>query len=239
MIKQLFVVFIFLFISINSYTQTNNLRIFAGLNYGGPIPQQLMEDAGGKPIPGLNAGLGYEININQKFSIIPEMYVSFKGADYNSTYTRDTLVKITIMGVPGEVPSYYTAYVKGKMNFYYLDMPVMLAYKAKKTQIIAGPYISQIIAGKDAGQVRVMIGDGGFYDDYYEDFNNNSSIHKTDFGFIIGTSRSFFKHLLLELKLSRSIVPVYKKGFFAKTGNAENKLFNTYFHLSLGYNFSD
>ncbi len=209
------------------------------MNYGGPLPQKSMEGASGTPIIGLNAGSGYTFKLSEKFSLIPELYFSFKGVDYSSTYTRDTMVNITIMGIPGAVPSYYTAHVEGKMNFHYLDLPILVAFKAKKTQLLFGPYISQIIAGKDEGSVRVMIGDGGFYDDYYQDFNNNSFVNKTDFGFILGSIVPIFSQVFLEMKVSRSIKPIYKKGFFSSNGNPENNLFNTYLHLSIAYKFKD
>lgn len=234
--------FAFLFFFLSSFflsAQIEKVHIFAGMNYGGPLPQKSMEGASGTPIIGLNAGSGYTIKLSEKFSIIPELYFSFKGVEYSSSYTRDTMVQITIMGVPGEVPSYYTAYVNGKMNFHYLDLPVMVGYRAKKTQILFGPYVSQIIAGKDEGSVRVMIGDGGFYDDYYDDFNNNSFVNKTDYGIILGSTVPLYNHLMFELKVSRSLRPIYKKGFFSSNGNPENKLFNTFLHLSLAYKFAD
>jgi hypothetical protein len=217
----------------------SDFYFFAGMNYGGPIPEKSVEGSSGIPIPGINTGSGFELKLSEKFSLNPELYLSFKGVEYSSSYTKDTMVQITIMGVPGVVPSYYTAFVTGKMNFHYLEMPIFLSFHTKRSEIMFGPFVSQRISGKDDGSVRVMIGDGGFYDDYILDFNNNASIHKTDFGFMFGSITPLFSGIFFELRVSRSIRSVYKKGFFKSNGNEENRLFNTYLHLSLGYRFSD
>ncbi|MFZ4401223.1 MAG: outer membrane beta-barrel protein [Bacteroidales bacterium] len=235
MTKSFFFCIIFVFSYFYNSAQINQMHVFAGINYGGPIPTNSIPNSSGKPIIGINSGLGYTFKISGKLAIISELFLSTKGTEYSQTYTRDTLVKINIMGVQGEVPSYYTAYVNGKMKFYYLDFALLMAYKTKFTSFLIGPYISGIISGKDVGSVRIMIGDGGFYDDFYQDFDNYSFIHKIDAGFIAGSLIPIYKKLSLTFKLSRSFISIYKDGFFISKGNSDNKLFNTYIYLSIAY----
>jgi subtilisin family serine protease len=227
--------FLFLCAAIQAFSQ--RIDLLSGINYGGPLPAHSTDSTSGHPIPGLHSGLSFEIKISEKFSIQPEIYYSFKGVDYSQSYTKDTTVEIVINGVTGTVPSFYSAFVNGSMRLHNIDLPLLVKYKFRKTGLLAGVYCASLIKGKDVGDVRVVIGEGGFYDDYTEIYNNIKLIRKFDFGIVLGTCFPLYKKLSFEIKASRSMLSLYKPGSLENRGNGSIKLYNTFGHFSFLYTF--
>jgi len=232
-LKQL-LVFILIF-SVAKYSQGQDIEIMAGLNYGGPLPTYAMDSTSGSPVPGFLGGISFQIKISGKLSFRPEICYSFRGVDYSQQYKKDTLVSIVINNVSGKVPSFYTANIDGGMRLHYIDVPLLLAFKIKKTTLLFGPYLSFLIAAKDEGSVRVVIGEGGFYDDYIENYENSSIIRKLEQGFILGIHSPVYKRISIETKFSRSFFSLYKPGSLPDNGKGENKLYNTFLHFSVCY----
>lgn len=217
----------------NAFTQ--KLSIGAGINYGGPLPTEKVESASGKIIPGLTAGLSFSIPLSTHFSFSPALYYSFHGLDYSQSITKDTLITIDINNISGQVPSFYTAYVNGAMRLHYIDIPLLITYRIKKLQFMFGPYFSVLISGKDAGRVRVVIGKGGFFDDYIEDFNNFKAIRRVESGIMLGSDMVVYKKLSIEMKVSRSFFSLYRPGALPDRGQGGGKMFNTYFSMGMAY----
>jgi hypothetical protein len=232
--KLLLLIFIFLFCCFRSgYAQNINLGI--GLNYGGPLPTEFVDSASGSPILGLMAGMSYSIPLSKRFSFSMGLYYSFRGVEYSQSFTRDTLFTVVFNGVSGQVPSYYTAHVNGSMHLHYIDIPLLLNYRIGKFQLIFGPYFSVLVAGKDAGNLRVVIGTGLLIDDYKDEYDNFKAIRKVEQGFMIGSIMPFYKNLSIETKVSRSFFSLYSPGELPDRGQGGGKMFNTFMHLGLVY----
>ena len=232
--KKLILLFIvFLFNLGNSFAQ--DINIGAGISYGGPIPTEVVDSTSGKPLVGAIAGLSFSFRINERFSFMPGLYYSFHGLDYSQSFTRDTLITVVFNGISGEVPSFYTAYVNGKMRLHYIDIPLLIGYRIWKFQLMFGPYISVLLAGKDAGNVRVVIGSGGVLDDYNEEINNYPAIRKMEQGLMLGSNVPIYKKLSIEMTVSRSFFTLYNLDKLEDNGQGTVKMYNTYFQLGLVY----
>jgi len=233
-LKKLILLFIvFLFNLGNSFAQ--DINIGAGISYGGPIPTEVVDSTSGKPLLGAIAGLSFSFRINERFSFMPGLYYSFHGLDYSQSFTRDTLITVVFNGISGEVPSFYTAYVNGKMRLHYIDIPLLIGYRIWKFQLMFGPYISVLLAGKDAGNVRVVIGSGGVLDDYNEEINNYPAIRKMEQGLMLGSNVPIYKKLSIEMTVSRSFFTLYNLDKLEDNGQGTVKMYNTYFQLGLVY----
>ncbi len=233
MIKLLSLIIVFLCGLGNGFSQ--NISIGAGLNYGGPIPTEVIDSTSGKPLIGFTAGVSYSIPIGERFSFSPGLYYSFHGLDYSQSYTRDTLFSVVINGTNGQVPSYYTAYINGAMRLHYIEIPLLITYRIWNFQLMFGPYISALIAGSDAGTVRVVIGSGGFYDDYTDVYNNYSAIRKLEPGVMLGSNAPIYKNLSIEIMFSRSFSTLYNLDKLSNQGQGSVKMYNTYLRFGLIY----
>jgi hypothetical protein len=219
-------------------TFSQEIKLIGGINYGGPVPTHMQDSTSGKPLPGITCGLTANFKFNEHFSFQTELYYSFHGVNYCQSFTRDTNVKVIITnGATGTVPTFYTAYVSGAMKFHYIEMPLLVGYKIGRNQILLGPYVSYLAEGSDAGNVRVVIGHGGFYNDYLQAYNNIHIIHKFDAGIVLGSTMCIYKKISFEIKGTRSFVPLYKPG--ASSKGPSSKLYNTYVHFSILYSIYD
>lgn len=216
---------------------SQNFNIGVGLSYGGPLPTQVKDSTSGKVLPGLTAGMSYSIALNERFSFYPSLYYSFHGIEYQQSYTTDTLITVVFDETTAEVPSFYTAYVDGAMRLHYLDINFLFLYRIRKFQLIFGPYFSVLFAGRDKGNVRVVIGHGGFFDDVYETFNNYKAIRKLEPGIMIGSRMPVYKKIHLETRLSRSFLTLYNPGKLPDRGQGSVKMFNTFLYIALVYKF--
>lgn len=226
-------VFLLFSLVLTSYSQP---AIIGGLNFGGPIPEKISENSTGKPVIGMHLGFSYVYKLSDKFSLTPEIYYAFKGVDYGQSFTKDTLVPITILGVPGEVPSFYTADVNGSMRLHSIDIPLLFSYNIGKVRFSLGPYFSFLVGGKDKGNVRVVLGEGGFYDDYTEAYDNSKNIRILETGIMGGINVLIYKGLFAEMRFSRSLTTLYKSDAPSR-GEGSNKMYNTFVQFSLGYSF--
>ena len=217
----------------NGFAQ--NFNIGVGFNYGGPFPTQVVDSTSGKPIAGLIAGVSYSIPLSERFSFLPGLYYSFRGLEYSQSFTRDTLFTVVINGISGQVPSFYTAYVDGAMRLHYIDIPLLITVRVFKFQMMFGPYFSILLAGKDAGNVRVVIGSGGFYDDYTDVFSNYSAIRKVEQGFMLGSSMLVYKNFGVDVRVSRSFFTLYHPDRLPDRGQGTFRMYNTYMHVGLVY----
>jgi hypothetical protein len=211
-----------------------DINVWAGINYGGPLPTEVIDSSSGTPKVGISAGVSYDFPINDQFYFSPGIFYSYHGLKYSQTLRRDTLFTIEINGVSGQVPSFYTAYVDGVMGLHYINLPLLMGFKVWKFNFLLGPYISFIIAGKDNGNVKAVVGEGGFFEDYYESFDNFSKIRKFDQGIIFGGDLPLFKSISIRTKVSRSFLTLYKPSN-AIDGPGSVKMYNTYMHLGLVY----
>lgn len=233
--KKSLIILICIYLFCFDDSNAQNINLGVGLNYGGPLPTELVDSASGSPIPGLLTGISYSIPINKRFSFSMGIYYSFRGVEYNQSFTRDTMFTVVFNGVSGQVPSYYTAYVDGSMRLHYIDIPLLVNYRISKFQLIFGPYFSLLIAGKDAGNLRVVIGTGVMIDDYTDVYDNYFAIRKFEQGLMIGSIMPVYKNFSIETKLSRSFFSLYSPGKLPDRGQGGGKMYNTFMHMGLVY----
>ncbi len=132
-----------------SIVNAQDINIVAGVSYGGPKPTEFVDSTSGKPLVGAVAGFSLSFPLSERLSFSPGMYYSFRGLDYSQSFTRDTMFTVEINGTIGEVPSFYTAYVNGKMSLHYFEVPLLIEYRIWKFKMTVGPYVLFLIAGKD------------------------------------------------------------------------------------------
>jgi hypothetical protein len=218
-----------------AYSHAQEIDIGAGINYGGPIPTETLDSTSGSPLLGAIANVSFSFPLGERFSFVPGLQYAFRGMDYGQIYTRDTMITIEYNGTSGQVPSYYTAYVAGQMRLHYIDIPLLVGYRFWKIQMLLGPYVSFLVGGKDAGDVEVVIGTGGVFDDHYEEFNNYPALRKAEIGFMLGSSAPIYKNLGIEVKVTRSFCTLYDLDKLNNNGQDLVKMYSTYLQLGLIY----
>ena len=232
------VLLLIIFLLGTGYSHAQEIVFGAGINYGGPIPTEPIDSASGNLLVGTNVGICLSFILNERFSFVPGLQYSFRGMDYGQVYTRDTMIDIDVNGTSAKVPSYYTADVGGKMRLHYIDIPLLIGYRFWKIQMLLGPYVSFLLAGKDAGNVKVVIGTGGVFDDHYEDFDSYDALRKTEIGLMLGSSTNIYKNLGLEIKVTRSFCTLYDLNKLKDNGQGLVKMYSTYLQMGLTFAIS-
>ena len=217
------------------YSQKINYSVLAGITFGGPIPINNNSNSSGSPKISPLVGLQTNIKFNNKIYLNVQLDYALKRVDYSSNYRKDTLIAQEINNVTVHVPSYYTAYVNGTIDLHYLELQLSPTYKiSEKISIMGGMYCSYLLGGFDKGKVQVVIGEGGFYGDYYESYNNINSITKLDMGLSLGMKSYWYKKLFSGFTITRSLRNLYADDLFSNRGLAVNKLYNTDVYVYLG-----
>ncbi len=231
------ILFFIILLNVEIFAQSSlNFYGSAGLTYGGPIPEKISENSDGNPKTGFNIGIGVAYILNSKFEINSKVNYSFKGVYYSTNYKKDTIIEQVINNNTVKLNSFYTAYVNGDMSFNYIDMHILPSYKiSKKITMQLGAYISYLTGGYDRGKVQVVIGEGGFFGDYFEDYDNYSKINKIDYGISLGIKSMLTEKAFWGFNVTRSLRPLYKDDIFIRRGLEENKLYNTYVDIYVGY----
>ena len=215
-----------------------NFGMNAGFIYGGPMPTNFLENLEFSPLFGPFLGISYDYRFSEKFSVQAQIALSMKGATYNTFFSRDTIVETEIDGKPGLVPTFYTAMIDGDMGLFYIDIPIFLKYKlSKKIDLLAGSQASILIAGKNDVNARVIVGEGGFYDDIKKYFDNFDFLNSLDFAFCLGASYNLSERFKISAYGTRSITPLYKDSFKTEKEIDAGKMYHTNFVMVLEYNF--
>jgi hypothetical protein len=233
-LKKLLPLFI-VFILGSGFVSAQEINVGAGISIGGPIPTEPIDSTSGNALIGTIAGISFSFPLSERFSFIPMLQYSFRGLDYGQIYTRDTMITIDINGSGGQVPSYYTAYIEGKMRLHYIEIPLLLGYRFWKIQMLLGPYASILLAGYDTGNVKVVIGSGGVFDDHYEEFDNYPALRKAELGIMLGTNAPIYKNLGIEIKVTRSFCTLYNLDKLPNSGEQIVPMYNTYVQMGLIY----
>lgn len=184
MIKR-YLIILFILISFSGFSQ-HSFSIYIGAGAGGPMPNEFSEDSYGKLklLPSL--GLQFNHSFSEKWSASHYFSWRLNGALYGKTYKNDTLVPLP-MDESIKVPTYYTANVNGNMLFNYIEYSPNIKYlKGSKTYMEMGPYIAYFAGGFDKGTVDIVIGEGGFFDDIQQEYDNKDLVNKFDWGIKAG-----------------------------------------------------
>lgn len=229
---------IFLVGGVQLSAQKVQFGIYAGPNFGGPIPRTLNPDSSsGTPLLSFTGGPAIRIELNKKWSLQAELNFAGKGADYSQWYHRDTLVLLEL--IPGRidtVPSYYRADINGKMRLGYLDIPLLVNFHPnERMRFGLGLQPSFLVSGQDTGTVQVKIGDGTLFPDEFQQFDNIDDMNRFGLGLSLQASYSFPFGLELGLKADRALIKLYKDGFFERRGFEDNPMYHTQFAFRLGW----
>jgi hypothetical protein len=149
--------------------------------------------------------------------------------------TETTVVQV-VWGIPTAVKTSFEGTVKGKIDVQYYEVPLMLTFDpVKHLRLMAGGYFSQVIAGADSGHAKLVIGNNfSNVNNYYDNYNG---IKKADVGVMGGVSVLLPKGFHIDLRMQRGLRTFYKEGFLASQGQKEQKMFQTYAQVGVGYKF--
>lgn len=141
---------VFVMLSLFVFTQGKAQIQFgakAGLNISniGVVSENDDDDADTNMLLRYHLGATANYDINDKFSFQPSLLFSIKGFSVNNSQEDDF----------SEISQ------KGYGSFYYLDIPVHLAYKINNFQIYAGPYAAFGIGGRGKSEVTSSFSFGG------------------------------------------------------------------------------
>jgi Outer membrane protein beta-barrel domain len=212
----------------------------AGVMLGGPIPAESDPDSSsGKLAVGPSGGAFVSYQLAERWRLQVGLAYAYKGASYQQLLRNDTLIPLQILpGVTDTVPTYYYADVHGKMGLHYLDLPILVQWRATKNMWLQfGPYFSALVGGKDAGTIDLQIGDGTIFPDTSTTFDNIQEIRRLDAGLCLGGSFELKNGLFFEMRAQRSLRGLYRKGFLSSQGLAEIPLYHTQFYAGVGWRF--
>lgn len=220
------------------HAQKFEYGIGGGLVYGGPLSNKKDTASEGKAHPGPYASAYFRLNFNKHLVLQSGLSYSRNSVDYKSSYSKDTTIVQNIGGSDIEFPTYYNAFVNGRMVFNYLHIPVYIIYRWKYAGIYAGVQASWLFSNNDTANVRIMIGEGGFYDDYIVTADRRNVYHRFEPGILAGAMVFLPAGFSIEIGISRSLLPVYKKAYQTDARGVTAKLYNTFGRMSLCWDIS-
>jgi hypothetical protein len=232
-------IFILLFttnVFANDFLQFSDYGIKAGAVYGGPIPTKSLSNLDASPLLAPNLGIYYNYQFSENISLHSELTFTMKGASFNTSYRRDTLAETEIEGQKGTVPTFYTALINGDMSVIYLEIPIFFSYDiSEDIKMSIGVQPSFIIGGKNDINARVIVGEGGFYDDIKRYYDNMRFLNFFDFALCLRGFYNISETFSIGLYGSRAITPLYKDSFKTDPSLETGKMYNTQITGSLYY----
>ncbi|MFN0204259.1 MAG: porin family protein [Bacteroidia bacterium] len=207
-----------------------------GASLNAPLPTKMDTSATGKPLfsPVIASNVSYFFSPH--WGIKSGIMYLQKGASYGQNIPKtDTLTPVIFNGqVVGEIPTYYTGKVSGKMRLHYVEIPIHLAYQTKKFSFSLGPSLSFLLAGYDKGNVNLIIGDPTVSEPLTkaQTYNNFSNIHKFDYGISLGIHYMLSKRMNFSLYSQRSLRKLYQE-----SPNNSVNLYHTNF-VQIGIHYS-
>jgi hypothetical protein len=216
------------------FSDNNGLK--TGVIFGGPLPSKWSEEFNGYPKFGIKVGFFLDYEINGSLSIISEMNIAYKGVDFTAFLQRDTIVEVEMMGEKGTIPTYFTADIDGGMEFFYIDIPILAKYDLFGMMTLLGGVQLSVLAGGDySGKAHVVVGEGGFYDDIIEEFDNYDQLNRFDIAVCLGGEHRITDDFRLSILATRSLLPLMQgesyNSKYIDTGN----MYNTYISFSIMY----
>lgn len=197
------------------FAQTAEYGVRAGANVGsviGPIEK----NASGKLVIGPNVGMYAVFPVKNKWAVMAEFNYSRKGADFwQEQKTGESHFDIPEMGWK-DFPAPYTSFnLKGFMHLNYLEMPVMLQYRAgSKVAFGFGPQIALLVKGKSEVTQDIYVGVNSQYPlTVFKDttVQLHSHLRRCDVGATAGIHFQNNKRLNGNVRLSSSLISVYHK----------------------------
>ncbi|WP_338789968.1 porin family protein [Bernardetia sp. MNP-M8] len=214
----------------------------AGLNINniGFISENEDDELDTKMLFRYHVGATANYDINEVLSLQPSLLFSVKGFRVNES-AKDDFSESTL---------------KGHGSFYYLEIPINLAYKINNFQIYAGPYAAFGIGGNGKSETTQKINFGGLvseqtitdkitYKPYYreitqdDDFKDNENPYSgLDYGLNIGVGYKV-NNLLFNVGYSYGLGNWLPKAEGNNDYRKDNKIQNRVITLSASYFFGE
>lgn len=208
--------------------------VYAGVNYGGPIPAESIENAEGVPGIGFSAGGEFVFPLGDAWSLHPGVLLAYTHLSYGQTLNEDTLYALEDAG-GARVPTYYTAKVDGRMQSLHMNVSLPICYSYGHNRIGLGLYGGSKLWHLDRADVRVVIGEGGYFDDVEEEADNSKAANPFCGGLVFTYSYQFCQNWHLMLHAQRSLTPLHKAG--NELPGPDTDMYETYVNLMLGMYF--
>jgi len=239
--KKIVIISLLLLVLLSNYSYSgiffsDNNGLKTGVIFGGPLPSKWSEEFNGYPKFGIKVGFFLDYEISESLILISEMNIAYKGVDFTAFLERDTIVEVEMMGEKGMIPTYFTADIDGGMEFFYIDIPVLAKYDFLGVMTLLGGVQFSILAGGEySGKAHVVVGEGGFYDDIIEEFDNFNQLNRFDMAVCLGGEHRISEDFRLSVLATRSLLPLMRgesyNSKYIDTGN----MYNTYVSLSIMY----
>ncbi|OWY24544.1 PorT family protein [Sphingobacteriales bacterium UPWRP_1] len=197
------------------FAQSVAYGVRAGANVGsviGPVEK----NASGKLVIGPNVGIYAIFPVKNKWAVMTEFNYSRKGADFwQEQKTGQSHFDIPEMGWK-DFPAPYTSFnLKGFMHLNYLEIPVMVQYRAgSKVAFGIGPQIAWLVKGKSEITQDIYVGVNSQYPlTVFQDttVQLHNHLRRCDVGATAGIHFQNNKRLNGSVRLSSSIISVYHK----------------------------
>ena len=218
---------------------TSSLRwgMKTGVSVGAPIPTKLDSGSSGKLGVGPVLGFLLKKRLSDRVHLRGDLYYTSKGASYHKYLVpkEGTFPMVLVTGDTAYIPVVYSGEVNGKMRLHYVELPICASYRLSNTiHVSLGAQLSYLMTGKDAGVADIKVGDGTF-PNQVEEYDNINGINKLDWGVNLKATYESQKGLLVDMRLTRSLNPLYKEGYLESQQQPETLLYHTHLQVGLGY----
>jgi len=222
------------FLQLSTQAQNIAYGLKGGLTTGTPYSKPKEGDSG-KAETGPVLGVFLKYSLYKHFDILAELSYSNKSASFRTHVSGDTIYPKEILGVTYYIPTSYAGWVNGNFDNYYIDIPVMLAYKTgKRFNILAGPQVSYLLKGKNTGTADIAVGkDPNYPYTTVKDrpFDESDQLNKWDYSFVCGINYEATRRLFFNFNSSYGLRSIYKKSYTMAGGTVRN----IYLQLSTAY----
>lgn len=212
-----------------------HIGAFAGIQYGGPLPDHKASGTSGKAYTGPHAGIFMKVPVRNKWALESTLKYTYSVVDYKQNIgKRDTLYPLQIDTSVYMIPTTYTSQVSGRMTFHKLTLSAGISYTVFRfLEISISPYFSLILKGMDTLSNHIVVGDH-YIDDQVHTVNS-SYLKNYDFGIDFHADFLIYHGIFGSIRADRSFLNIYKSDYYAANAGNKAKFYHTYFYVSLGY----
>jgi len=249
--KRIVILLALLFVIAQGYTQRLGYGILGGATIGAVIGP-IAEGSRGSPSISGHGGIFGRYHMNDKWGFELRLLYNKTGVEYSQYVARrDTLHPITVhIGGHDTVfhtETFYTADVAGAYNLQYFNMEPVVVWKiGKRFGLSLGPRVSFLLAGRNAGEAVVDLGEhAGMRENFETDeeyinalysqtnstFDEREPLYQWDFGGVLGVRMYVKEFLELYCRLSGSFQPVQRPSVLI-----QDQYYNVYMNVGASVN---
>lgn len=210
--------------------QKTEFYIKSGGVYGAPIGPAKEGDKGFLKF-GPSFGLQMRYKFTDNLSLGGELLLANKRGGYDAVAEGDTVYEYYFQAnqPPVLFPTYYKGRVKGVFDNAYLEIPLTVNYKYKRSNVHLGGYGAYLISGSHTGKTDLVIGNN--FSKIKEDFDDSKYLVKYDFGVVFGGEFDVVKNqLLLGFRGTYGLTSIFTPDY----PNVKDKFSNLYMNFYIG-----